>query len=77
MVSNPYLFAIVLADIAVGIDPELRLHRIGSGPTMTTGDVMEGDGMHEKRHASAPSPELAQSDTETTGPTVGGGRHDQ
>jgi Amt family ammonium transporter len=62
----------------VGIDPELRLHRIGSGPTMTSGDVMEGNGMHEKRHGLASSPEMAASDSETSNEhAVGGGRHDQ
>lgn len=61
----------------VGIDPELRLHRIGSGPTMTSGDVMEGNGMREKRHGLASSPEMLPSDSETTNEPVGGGRHDQ
>jgi Amt family ammonium transporter len=61
----------------VGIDPELRLHRIGSGPTMTSGDVIDGPPMmHEKRHGSAASPEMAPSDSEVT-EAAGGGRHDQ
>lgn len=64
--------------ITVGMDPELRLHRIGSGPTFTSGDVVE------KNHAApAASPEFASSDSDAaepiseSTPAPGGGRHDQ
>lgn len=57
----------------VGLDPELRLHRIGSGPTMTSGDVIE------KNHAAASAtPDVASSDNGIAdSPAPGGGRHDQ